>query len=155
MACAWSFNTYKINVSQPDTYLFQLQGDAQGSEGSDAVFMGKIVVQNSYTPTQFYDLEMLSTLEGSYLLNTTANDTAVYLIVAAVPETFTSVTQTYGYDIQITKGAILGVDENMNYKPKPELLQRFDILGRVIPESYKGIQIEIYDDGSVKKVFNE
>lgn len=150
----WSFNTYKINTTEADSYLFELNGDAEGSAGSSSFFQGKILVQNDDGTAQFYDLGMENEQEGSFFLEVSEENTTVYLIVASVPETFTNVEQTYGYEVNITKGAVLGVSENLIENIIPTIIKRYDLFGRTISEEYVGIQILKYSDGSVKKIYN-
>ncbi|MAZ73063.1 MAG: hypothetical protein CMC70_07925 [Flavobacteriaceae bacterium] len=150
----WSYNTYKINVTEADNYLFEIKGDEEGSAGSDSFFQGKVLVQDVDGNAQFYDVPMLNEQEGSFFLEVSENDTAIYLIVASVPETFTDVEQTYGYEVNITKGAVLGVPENDMRTTPPKVIARYDLLGRKVLENYVGIQIVKFDDGSVKKIYN-
>ena len=103
---------------------------------------------------QFYDVPMLNEQEGSFFLELSENDTTIYLIVASVPETFTDVEQTYGYEVNITKGTVLGVPENDMRTTPPKVIARYDLLGRKVLENYVGIQIVKFDDGSVKKIYN-
>ena len=53
--------------------------------------------------------------------------------------------------MRIIKG-VLGIEDfQFNSNPKT-IIGRYDMLGRKITETYKGIQILMYDDGSFKKI---
>ena len=148
---AWAFNTYKINNESNDSYTFELNSDLFGSEGAPSYFQGKVIVQNTNTGTTFYDLDMSSDQEGSLTLIVTPQDTTIYFIVASMPEVFTGVEQIYSYEMRITKG-ILGLNDfQLDSNPK-KIIGRFDVLGRKVTETDKGIQIILYDDGSSKKI---
>ncbi len=149
---AWSFNTYKITNESNDSYTFELHADMFGSEGSPSYFQGKVIVQNTNTGTTFYNLDMNTEQEGSLTLIVTPEDTAIYFIIASMPEVFTDVEQIYSYEMRITKGILGLTDFQLDSNPK-KIIGRFDMLGRKVTENYKGIQIILYDDGSSKKIY--
>ncbi|MBK6541369.1 MAG: hypothetical protein IPG10_08835 [Flavobacteriales bacterium] len=101
ITCAWSFNTYRVHNSMPQTYSFQLAADAFGSQGGASEFMGMVVVQNSVSGTSFLPLNMQDAQTGSLILNLMPEDTTAYFIIASVPEVFTGVDQRFGYDMRI------------------------------------------------------
>ncbi len=151
---AWSFNTYKILNTISETYTFEVNGDATGSYGDAAYFQGKVLVQNSATGPQFYDLAMTSDVQGSLTLQTSPSDTAIFFIVASMPETFRDanpVFQTFSYEINITTGVSATSDPNPA-KPKIEVA-RFNLLGQRVNKDFQGIQVIVFDDDSVKKVY--
>ncbi len=150
---AWSFNSYKINITEADNYLFEINGDLQGSEGSITHFQGKVLLKNDFDETVFIDLEMDNNAQGSLSIPIPSQITEVYLIVASMPEVFTDVSETYSYEVKITRDLELGLSDIDDLKI-PELLNRYDILGRDVLESTQGIQFLYYSDGSVKKIFN-
>lgn len=150
---AWSFNTYKINNLSTGSYTFQLNGDEFGSDGSASFFQAKVLVENNMNGTSFYDLLMTNDQDGSFALNVSPEDETLYLIVASMPEVFTDVEQRYDYEINISKGPLLGSEE---FDPNPEektIIGRFDLLGRAVSEDYNGVQILLYEDGSSKKIY--
>ena len=95
---------------------------------------------------------MTSDTEGSLSINVSEADTELYFIIASMPEFFTDVEQQYPYQIQITKGGILNIDEFTGLAIPKKLVGRYDILGRSVDKDHPGIQILRYDDGSVEKV---
>jgi hypothetical protein len=102
---AWSFNTYKVLNGSIDPYTFHLLGDVSGSLGDPAYFQGKILVKNSLSGARFYDIDMLNDTAGSLTVEVTPADTAMYFIVASMPETFTGIDQVFQYCINIERGA--------------------------------------------------
>ena len=128
---AWAFNTCKINITEDDFYLFELNGDTEGSDGATSEFIGKVLFQFEDGSAGFHDLEMDSAQQGSFILDSTLNETAVYLIIASVPELFTNVEQTFSYEIQITKG-VLVINQNNESDVTRTLINRYDILGREV-----------------------
>lgn len=146
---AWSFNTYKLNNSVSDNYTFHLDGDPVGSSGGSAYFQGMVVVVNSVTGTTFHDLNMVDDWDGTLSLNLTADDEEVYFIIAAMPEVFLNVNQTFSYQMRIDKGAV-GV-ELPPARPAVEVA-RYNILGQEIGSDFEGVQFILYGDGSVRKV---
>ena len=149
---AWAFNVYKINNLSEGSYTFELEAETQGTNGANAYFQGKVLVKNELTGDQFIDLNMTSDLEGDLSVNVSEADTELYFIIASMPEFFTDVEQQYPYQIQITKGGILNIDEFTGFAIPKKLVGRYDILGRSVDKDHPGIQILRYDDGSVEKV---
>lgn len=149
---AWAFNVYKINNQSEGSYTFQLQGDMSGTDGADSYFQGKVLVKNTATGDTFYDLDMNTDQEGALSINVTAEDNELYYIIASMPEFFTNVEQVYPYEIQITKGPTLGLSDFASNGAPKTLIGRYDLLGRTVDETYQGVQILRYDDGSVEKV---
>ena len=84
---------------------FELLGDEKGkldgSPGAPAHFEGRIVVFGG-GETRFLDMEMSSSLSGSGSVTVSSSDQQVMMVVAAVPEFFES-SQTYGYQVKITR----------------------------------------------------
>ena len=150
---AWSFNTFKLNNSQAETYTFELNGDATGSYGDNAYFQGKVLVRNSSTGPGFYDLEMTDDTHGSLSLALTPEDTAAYFIVAAMPEKFEDdhpSFQQFPYQARITAGPVTGVLETDPAKTRTEV-KRFNFLGQEIAKDQGGLLLILYDDGTVEK----
>ena len=149
----WSFNTYKINNTLEEDYIFELKGDEFGSDGDPSFFQGKIVVKNAISGTSFYDLTMMDQLEGSFTLTANPDDTEIYFIIAAMPEIFEGVHQNFTYEARITKGSTVDV-EAVFLNQSPIEIARFNILGQPVSKFEKGIHIIQYSDGKAKKGFN-
>lgn len=98
---AWSFNTYKVLNAGDDAYSFTIQGSEIGSMGDPAFFRGKIVVQNTFSETRFYDLEMQSEFYGTLTVDVSQADTALYFIVGSLPEIFSGSEQVFPYLISV------------------------------------------------------
>ena len=151
---AWSFNTYKLSNTNIETYTFEINGDPTGSYGDSSYFQGKVLVQNSVTGASFHDLIMSNDVQGSLTLNLTPDDTAVYFIIASMPEVFTDNNPTfqyYPYTMRIVNGPT-GIWETNNTLPKTEIM-RYNVLGQQINKTDGGLQFIQYSDGSVRKVF--
>lgn len=99
----WSFNTYRILNSGSSFYSFQLAGDPYGSGGDPSLFRGKLLIRNDIFGTRFYDLPMIDDTEGSITLQVTGDDSEIFFLVISVPDVFTDVEETYGYQICIEK----------------------------------------------------
>lgn len=152
---AWSFNTYKLLNTITETYTFEINGDVTGDYGDDAYFQGKVVVQNSIAGTSFYDLDMSSDVAGSLTLNLTPNDTAVYFIIASMPELFVDNHETFQlfqYQMRISTGLTGIADYALSATPKYEVA-RYNVLGQQIDKNTDGLQFILYSDGSSKKCF--
>ena len=84
---------------------FELLGDEKGkldgSPGAPAHFEGRIVVFGG-VETRFLDMEMSSSLAGAGSVTVSTSVKQVMMVVAAVPEFFES-SQTYGYQVKITR----------------------------------------------------
>ncbi|MCF8238570.1 MAG: hypothetical protein K9I85_10470 [Saprospiraceae bacterium] len=151
---AWSFNTWKLQNSQDETYTFELNGDALGSYGDAAIFQGKVLVQNSTTGAAFYDLLMDNDLHGTLSLTLTLEDTAVFLIVASMPSVFEDVNpdfQLFPYEIQISTGAVNSILEPE--APGSTITGRYNLVGQPVTARTNGIQVLQYADGRVEKIF--
>ncbi len=152
---AWSFNTYKLLNSSTDNYTFEINGDEFGVFEDNAYFQGKVLVQNSVTGASFYDLDMSNDYQGALTLSLTSNDTAVYFIIASMPEVFEDVNiefQLFPYEMRISKGDVVSISEPENTAPKYELA-RYNLLGQLIDINYTGLQIILFTDGTTEKVF--
>ena len=151
----WSFNTYRVLNSISGYYTFQYQGDPTGSYGSPAYFQGKVLVLNENTGASFYDLDPVNDLEGSLTLNVSPGDTAMYFIIACMPEVFQDFEetfQTFSYEMQIDLGMV-GIPESIPASPAPEIA-RYNLSGQRVDQNYKGLQIIRYSDGTCKKEYN-
>ncbi len=151
---AWAYNTFKINNSENETYSFELAADLTGTNNSDSFWQGKVLVKNTNGADTFYDLTMTDAQNGNLTLELSETDTEIYVILASMPETFTNVTQVFPYQINITKG-VLGLEDFLNGNSDKVVVKRFDLLGREVNADFKGVQILLFDDGSVKKIFNQ
>ncbi len=100
-ARGWAYNVVRITNSAAATYTFQLSGDPLGSEGAASHFEGRVVVMGA-GGARYAALEMADALTGEGRLVVEADEVAVFLVVASVPEHFTG-NQTYGYQVQITR----------------------------------------------------
>ena len=83
--------------------------------------------------------------------------------VAAQGNSFEVVNYSYpitkkGY-YRLTQTDYDGTTENFNVKfcgpdnDKVKLIARYDLLGQIIQDSYRGIVIEVYSDGSTKRIY--
>lgn len=152
---AWSFNTFKLLNSSTKTYTFELNGNPTGSYGDEAYFQGKVLVQNSTTGVSFYDLAMSNDLQGSLSLNITPQDTALYFIIASMPEIFQDANPTFQlfpYQIRINIENTTGLSEIVNSKPKSEVA-RYNYMGQKIHKNVGGYQIILYNDGTSEKTY--
>lgn len=152
---AWSFNTYKIQNSMDKTYYFELNGELVGSYSDSSHFGGKILVQNSVSGASFYDLEMMNKYQGSYALNASSTDTAIYFIIASMPEIFEDVNPSfqlfrYHMKIETNPESIHPIQENFNRTE----VARFNMLGQPVQSDAKGIQIIYFKDGTRKRIIN-
>jgi hypothetical protein len=153
---AWSFNTFKLLNSNTVNYTFELNGASSGSYGDNSYFQGKVLVQNSQTGASFHDLIMSNDLQGSLSLNVTPEDTALYFIIAAMPEVFQDVNpsfQLFPYEIKISVGTTIGTSE-VEISPKKEIA-RFNVLGQRVIKNTGGLQIILFDDGTSEKIFED
>lgn len=151
---AWSFNVYKLPPQELGwNYHFQLNGDATGSEGDPSVFKAKILIENSKHGSRFINMPMENAYQGWVAIEHAIGDTAIYLIIASVPEIFQDVNsafQTFSYEIEIL--AFVTATEDLPKINTTKVIQRFNLLGQVVEEDYPGVQVLLYDDRSVKKV---
>ena len=82
-------------------YTFYLQGDAAGSEGAPAFFLGTVVVLTPAGPL-YHQMTMSSPLTGKKTVSVTLEDSLVLLVVVSVPQHFTGF-QHYSYQVRISK----------------------------------------------------
>ncbi len=154
---AWSFNTYKLLNTKTETYTFEINGDVMGTYGDYSFFQGKVLVQNSVSGARFYNLVMSNTYQGTLSLNFTSSDTAIYFIIASMPEIFQDSNlrfQQFPYEMRINTGSIIGIAEIGIPTTKFEIA-RYDIWGQRIDQNVGGLQFILYNDGSTKKYFSQ
>ncbi|MCB0520033.1 MAG: hypothetical protein H6577_14550 [Lewinellaceae bacterium] len=152
---AWSFNTYKLINSQTKTYTFEVNGIPVGNYGDAAFFQGQVLVRNSDTGASFHDLNMMNNLDGSLSLDLTPQDTAVYFIIASMPEVFRDdnpTFQSFPYQMRIEATETTAVSEPIIPTFKTEI-GRYNLLGQEVAENAGGLQLVLFDDGTVEKVF--
>lgn len=152
---AWSYNTYKLLNDSATSYTFELKGDPTGSYGDLSYFQGKVVVRNSQSGTSFHDLNMTTDQQGSLTLNVSPSDTALYFILAAMPEVFEDINPTFqqfSYEMQITQGNTTAISDLASSHPKKEIA-RYNLSGQKIHKEVGGFQLILFDDGSTKKEF--
>ena len=148
---AWSFNTYRLINTEVSAYTFELNGNTTGNQGTPAYFNGELVVENDTSGASFYHLNMDNNFNGSLTLNLNPSDTAVYFIVASMPEYFAdngSDFQLFPYQMRIS-AVSTGLAE-IPTRPK-KLIARYNLLGQPVKDDYRGIQLWKYNDGSVEK----
>ena len=97
----WGYNVVKINISEAANYLIVFGGDSQGSEGAQSHFEARVVVMDS-NGARYQDVDMSGALVGTTEIAVQDTDTALYVVMAAVPEHFTG-NQIYGYTLDITR----------------------------------------------------
>merc|ERR1712106_935353 len=97
----WAYNVININNTQTTTYTFDLEGDATGSQGAPSFFVGRVVLMSKDGPV-YSEMTMTSAVSGQATIAVTSEDSALFLIIASVPEFFTSY-QHYGYKVKVTK----------------------------------------------------
>ncbi len=149
----WSFNTYKITNNFDPYYQISLNGDMTGSAGSAAYFQVKLVVQNSVTGTSFIDMPMNSNYTGDYILTLQSTDTAVYVIVASMPQMFQNVSQTYSYELAIDR-IVIGIEDEFQDTPVKEIA-RYNLLGQEVRPADGGVQVLRYEDGTFRKIYQD
>ena len=98
----WAYNAIRVNNTMSATYMFQLEGSAAGSQGGEAFFVGKVVVQSNNAEPKYYDMDMTDALTGEASVVVDAADYEVALVVASVPNNFGSY-QNYQYKAKITR----------------------------------------------------
>ena len=149
---AWSFNTYKIRNASTRSYLFELNGDQLGSKGGNSYFQGQVLVQGDNGDTRFENMSMEDDQEGSLVIDVTPADTAIYLIIASMPEIFGdsgSDFQTFSYEIRISEQTVSAVS-TPGSKARIEVA-RYNLLGQQVNKEYRGIQLILYNDHSLEK----
>ena len=97
----WSYNVLKINNTETIQYTIKLLGEATGSEGANAHFESRLVIEKN-NGFEFIELPMTSDLNGQISLKLSPEDKTIYVVVAAVPEHFTG-NQTYNYQVEISR----------------------------------------------------
>ena len=97
----WGYNVVKINLSETANYLIVVEGDTQGSSGAQSHFEARAVVMGA-NGTRYQDVDMSGRLAGMAEVAVADGDTALFVVISAVPEHFTG-NQTYGYTLNITK----------------------------------------------------
>ena len=154
---AWSFNTFKLNNSNTDTYTFEINGNPTGSYGDSAYFQGKVVVQNSSSGVSFHDLIMYNDLQGSLSLNLSPEDTTVYFIIASMPETFQDQNvsfQLFPYEMKISIDNATDISQIGGSSTKFEI-GRYNMLGQKTEKQIPGLQVILFNDGTAKKVYSK
>jgi len=122
---AWSFNTFKLKNNYSTTYLFEVMGDSLGSYGDSSFFRSKLLIKNALVGNQFLDLNTISNQYNSLTVELTENDTAVYLIVASMPDVFSDENpefQKFPYELKISQNPskISNLDKsNISVYPNP------------------------------------
>ena len=149
---AWSFNTYKIQNSDSCLYRFELKADPTGSKGDASFFRGMVVVKNASLGTQFYALPMINDQEGLLPLPVSPEDSEIYFIVGSLPEVFEDVAQTFSYEMQITKEAV--ISDTAEHQKASSVVGRFNVFGQPVREDYEGVQLILYEDGRVERRMN-
>ncbi|MEM7112126.1 MAG: hypothetical protein AAF614_06815 [Chloroflexota bacterium] len=102
MPRGWSYNVIGVNNRDDTAYTFEFDGMASGSEGADAYFAARVVVKGA-SGYQYHIVPLVDGLHGELTVNVTAADEALFLVITAVPEQFTS-SQTYPYEVRIGQG---------------------------------------------------
>lgn len=121
---SWSFNTYKLENNETTNYTFELNGDELGSYGDVSFFQGKVLVKNTNGQSEFYDLQMTNSHQGSISIDVESSDSEIYFIIVSMPDVFEDVNaefQQFSYEIQITNSALSTSDfeEHSNVKVYP------------------------------------
>jgi hypothetical protein len=153
---AWSFNKYKLRNSIDQTYKFAINGDAVGDYGGKAYFQGKVLVKNSVTGASFHDVVMSNDYQGELLLHLTPTDTAAYFVIASMPAIFTDSNATFQlFPYQMNISAVPTTIQNATLATKPKTeVARYNAHGQIITKNTSGLQIVLYNDGSVEKIWN-
>ncbi|MCH2046535.1 MAG: T9SS type A sorting domain-containing protein, partial [Saprospiraceae bacterium] len=115
---AWSFNTFKINNSNNETYTFEIKGDLLSNEQDSSYFEGFLVIQNSISGTSITPLNIMNNQESNLSVNLTSQDTIVYFVVVSMPEVYEGVEKLFSYEARISTGAITGMETPLNNQPK-------------------------------------
>ena len=96
----WAYNVIKIENAHQGRIEFTLEGDAQGTQGAASTFLARIVVSGA-AGARYVSIDMKNPLQGTGGVEVTTDDTEVYLVISAVPDTF-STYQRYGYRATVT-----------------------------------------------------
>jgi hypothetical protein len=154
MTTAWSFNTYRLlNSGSSGTYTFEYTGQPAGTFGDEADFRGKLVVRNSESGSTFYNLNLATNIAGSLTLELSPSDTAVYFIIASMPDVFDDPNpdfQIFPYEMQIMPGTSTGTSEQSSNFERT-IVARYNLMGQEIDAQAKGVQVILWSDGTVEK----
>lgn len=97
----WGYNVIEMtnNLATPLTVKFK--GDRKGSDGTKAAFEVRIIVKgiNGFV---YETLELDKKQRGSIQLNMAPTDEVMFMIIAAVPESFSG-NEEYGYQYKIKR----------------------------------------------------
>ncbi len=74
--------------NKTETITFEIDGAPTGSYGDNAYFQGKVIVQYNRTGISFHELNMTTDFQSSLSLNVSPTDTALYFLIASMPEIF-------------------------------------------------------------------
>ena len=96
---SWAHNVIKLENIPSGNYTISLSGEKEGSEGAASHFEGRFVVKGK---SEVQSFAMNSVSEGSFSLTLENTLEEAYIIIASVPEQFTSA-QNYGYSITISQ----------------------------------------------------
>lgn len=107
---AWSYNVFKIENSQQAEYTFQLEGDAEGSEGAPAEFLGRLVVKNRES-LSYYEMVMDRRTNGSISYQAAPDDAEIYLVIISTPDCFRG-NQKFFYRVKIDQNTETSVRQN-------------------------------------------
>ncbi|MHC5109407.1 MAG: hypothetical protein ACYTHJ_05970 [Planctomycetota bacterium] len=95
---SWAYNVIRIANDTAGRYTFQLSGQPTGSDGAPSHFEGRVVVMGANGP-RIENMTMANHVDGMAVVDVTAADADVFLVVVATPEQFTG-NQTYGFTVQ-------------------------------------------------------
>jgi len=98
----WAYNVIRLDNTHQGRITFTLEGDPQGTQGAASTFLGRIVVAGD-NGTRYSTIDMDDALHGTGGVDVTTDDEEVYLVIASVPDTFSSY-QRYGYRATVTLG---------------------------------------------------
>ncbi|TNF68950.1 MAG: hypothetical protein EP298_05420 [Gammaproteobacteria bacterium] len=101
MPKGWSYNAFKIINSQNATYTVSLEADKKGTNQTISNFNGKVVIFN-HSKKKYYNFKMLDLHHGEVRFDVNKNDNEIYIIVASMPESFSS-NERYPYQIKIDR----------------------------------------------------
>jgi hypothetical protein len=156
VTAAWSFNTYRLlndGSETNSTYTFEYNGQPAGTYGDEADFRGKLLVRSSTSGSTFYDLDLATNIAGSLTLELAPSDTAVYFIIASMPDVFddpNSDFQIFPYQMRIGPEPSTGIPENASNTER-SIIGRYNLMGQEIDAEEAGVQIIIWSDGTVEK----
>ncbi|MEM9515597.1 MAG: hypothetical protein AAGA42_12140 [Actinomycetota bacterium] len=99
---AWGYNSIVIENISATTYSIRLDGDPTGSAGGASRLVARVAIKDAAGDVQYLEVPMSTATTGE-LTVAAADDTEIYVIVAAVPATFGG---TEGYDYELTVAAL-------------------------------------------------